>query len=109
MRLRRYLSFCFLSLVSRSQKFLDTIERARAVAEIRNLQVVQAAAQGNPDAEIEPDWRAASWFLERAYPKKWGRQERLELSGRNGEPINVAVDTKQALLEIIRKKTPKTE
>jgi hypothetical protein len=86
---------------------LDTIERARAVAEIRNLQIVQAAAQGGENND--PDWRAATWFLERAYPKKWGRQERLELSGRNGEPINVAIDTKQALLEIIRKKTPKAE
>ncbi len=87
--------------------FLDTIERARAVAEIRNVQIVQAAAQG--DGNKDPDWRAATWFLERAYPRKWGRHERVELSGSEGGPINVSVDTKQALLEIIREKAPKTE
>jgi len=88
-------------------EFLDTIERARAVAEIRNVQIVQAAAQG--DGNNDPDWRAATWFLERAYPRKWGRHERVELSGTEGGPINVSVDTKQALLEIIREKTPKAE
>ncbi len=96
-------------------EFLDTIERARAVAEIRNVQIVQAAAQGRPgnpqtgETEKDPDWRAATWFLERAYPRKWGRHERVELSGTEGGPINVSVDTKQALLEIIREKTPKAE
>lgn len=88
-------------------EFLDTVERARAVAEMRNIQIVQAAAQG--DGNKDPDWRAASWFLERAYPRKWGRHERVELSGSEGGPINVNVDTKQALLEIIREKAPKPE
>jgi hypothetical protein len=88
-------------------EFLDTIERARAAAEIRNLSIVQNAASGDPEKDKDPDWRAATWFLERAYPKKWGRHERLELSGTDGAPINVAIDTKQALLEIIREKAPK--
>ena len=90
-------------------EFLDTIERARSIAEIRNLQIVQTAAQGDVNANKDPDWRAATWFLERAYPKKWGRHERVELSGVEGAPINIAVDTKQALLEIIREKTLKSD
>lgn len=86
--------------------FLEAIERARAVAEMRNLQIIQAAAAGDGS---DPDWRAASWYLERAFPRKWGRHERVELSGSEGGPINVNVDTKQALLEIIREKSPKAE
>jgi hypothetical protein len=96
-------------------EFLDAIEKARAVAEMRNLQVVQQAGQGKPgnsetgEKGIEPDWRASAWFLERAYPKKWGRHERVELSGTDGQPINVAIDTKAALLEIIREKSKPSE
>lgn len=86
--------------------FLDTVERAKAVAEMRNVQIVQAAAMGDGS---DPDWRAASWYLERAFPRKWGRHERVELSGSEGGPINVSVDTKQALLEIIREKSPKEQ
>ena len=71
------------------------------------MQIVQAAAQGDAANEKDPDWRAATWFLERAYPRKWGRHERVELSGAEGGPINVSVDTKQALLDIIREKSPK--
>ena len=90
-------------------EFMDTIERAKSVAEIRNLQIVQSAAQGDVNAGKNPEWRAATWFLERAYPRKWGRHERVELSGADGAPINLAIDTKEALLEIIREKTLKTE
>ena len=90
-------------------EFMDTIERAKSVAEIRNLQIVQSAAQGDVNAGKDPEWRAATWFLERAYPRKWGRHERVELSGADGAPINLAIDTKEALLEIIREKTLKTE
>lgn len=28
-----------------------------------------------------PDWQAAAWRLERRLPKKWGREERIEMSG----------------------------
>ena len=90
-------------------EFLDTIEKAKSVAEIRNLQIIQTAAQGDVNTGKEPDWRAATWFLERAYPRKWGRHERVELSGANGSPINIAIDTKEALLEIIREKSIKSE
>jgi transposase len=92
--------------------FLDTVERAKAVAEMRNLQIIQAAAMGKPDDKEnpkDPDWKAAAWFLERGRQKSWGRHERVELSGTEGGPINVSVDTKQALLEIIREKQPKVE
>jgi len=85
--------------------FLDTIERARAVAEIRNVQIIQAAAQGD-GSEQEPDWRAASWFLERAYPRKWGKHERVELSGSEGGPIDITVNAKAKLLDFLNAKAP---
>lgn len=96
-------------------EFVEAIEKARSVAQMRNVQVIQQAAQGkagDPDKGIkgiEPDWRASAWYLERAFPKEYGRQERVELSGMDGGAINVAVDTKTALLEIIREKSKTAE
>ena len=46
----------------------DTIiQKAKAKAEIKYVSIVQNAANRN--------WRAAAWFLERKYPKRWGRKK----------------------------------
>jgi len=48
----------------------DTIiEKAEATAIIRNLTIIQLAAQKN--------WQAAAWFLERKDYKNWGRREQI--------------------------------
>lgn len=49
-------------------EFWDTLTRARALVETRNLSLIQQAAVD--------DWKAAAWFVERAYPSRWGRWER---------------------------------
>lgn len=54
--------------------FAFQTERARAAAEIRLVQTVQYAATGG-------DWRASSWLLERMYPDRFGRRERVSLDG----------------------------
>ena len=48
-------------------------KKARAESEgahIRNIR--RAADNGN--------WQASGWFLERSFPKKWGRRSALEVS-----------------------------
>ncbi|HZU76708.1 MAG TPA: hypothetical protein VFA70_08085 [Dehalococcoidia bacterium] len=47
-------------------EFAREVERARAEAEARMLLVVQTAARLH--------WQAAAWFLERAFPDRWGRR-----------------------------------
>jgi transposase len=76
----------------------DTVMKARAQAEMRNVLRIQKAA--------EDSWQAAAWWLERSQPKKWSKQTNVELSGVNGNPITVAVDTRAALLELL---TPKPD
>ena len=76
----------------------DTVMKARAQAEMRNVLRIQKAA--------DDSWQAAAWWLERSQPKKWSKQTNVELSGVNGSPINVAVDTRAALLELL---TPKPD
>jgi transposase len=71
----------------------DTVRKARAQAEMRNVLRIQKAA--------DDSWQAAAWWLERSQPKKWSKQTNVELSGVNGNPINVALDTRAALLELL--------
>lgn len=70
--------------------FLNAVEKARADASIRNLMVIQQAAQ-------EGNWQASAWYLERTNPKKWGRHETVEITGAEGGPIQVEVSAKETL------------
>lgn len=65
------------------RQFRDAVMRARVEAEARAVVVVQKAAL--------TDWRAASWWLERAFPDRWGRRQKLEHSGPQGGPIPAEV------------------
>ena len=47
-------------------EFQQRVKKAMAVAEHRNIMVIQKAAEKN--------WQAAAWFLERRNPKEYGRK-----------------------------------
>jgi transposase len=53
--------------------FLNAVHSAMAEAEMRDVQNIFNAAK--------TDWKASAWRLERKFPKKWGRQERLSDDG----------------------------
>lgn len=55
-------------------QFLQSVQRARSEAVLRNLALIQTAAQNG-------SWQAAAWYLERTNPRKWGRHETVELEG----------------------------
>jgi transposase len=65
-------------------EFVETVEKARADAEVRAVHAVQKAAN-------DGTWQAAAWFLERSHPQRWGRFQRTELSGPGGGPVQVDV------------------
>jgi transposase-like protein len=76
-------------------EFSEAVKRARAEAEVRNVSLINTAAR-------DPrHWTAAAWFLERSYPTKWGRQQKVELTGANGAPISLEVEAKQAIKELL--------
>lgn len=76
----------------RYARFSEDVDTARAAAIIRNVGIIQQAAQTN--------WQAAGWFLERTAPQHFGRQIRTELSGPDRGPIQVEV-TRDELIEEI--------
>ena len=53
--------------------FAAEVELALAEAEVRDIAVIEKAAQ--------TQWQAAAWRLERMHPDRFGRKERLEHSG----------------------------
>lgn len=60
--------------------FRDAVEKAEADAEARFLgQIAKAAADGT--------WTAAAWWLERRRHEDYRRREHLEMTGRDGGPI----------------------
>jgi transposase len=50
--------------------FSNAVEKAMAESEHRDLLVIAKASQ--------TDWKASAWRLERKYPKRWGRKDRLD-------------------------------
>jgi len=65
-------------------EFLEAIEKAQADAEARNVALIAKAAQ-------DGTWTAAAWWLERKYPERWGRKDRHEVTGKDGEPFSITV------------------
>lgn len=66
-------------------EIVQQVEEARALAVVRNVQVIQNAAKAGT-------WQAAAWWLERTLPGQYGRRVATELSGPGGGPVDVAVD-----------------
>lgn len=65
-------------------ELVEAIEKAEADAEQRAISVIERAAVGykDPDGKYHPgQWQAAAWRLERKFPDRWGRREKVEHSG----------------------------
>ncbi|TCW39174.1 hypothetical protein EDC32_102420 [Laceyella sacchari] len=54
------------------REFALAVEQALAEAEMRDLALIEQAAR-------DGKWQAAAWRLERRFPKRWGRQDYLDL------------------------------
>lgn len=78
----------------RYAKFSEDVDNARATAVVRNVSIIQQAAQTN--------WQAAGWWLERTAPQHFGRQMRTEVSGPNQGPVQVNVSRDELIEEITR-------
>ena len=63
--------------------FFNAVETARAQAQLRNVAIIQKAAN-------EGTWQAAAWFLERTNPRKWGRHETVEIGVADDRPVEVS-------------------
>lgn len=77
------------------QKLSDAVKRAMAESELRDLAVIDKAAQ-------QGAWQAAAWRLERKHADRWGRQATVQVqhSGAEGKPIEIA-DRSETLKKVL--------
>lgn len=66
----------------------ESIEKARAEATLRNLQIIQTSAQNG-------SWQASAWFLERTMPAMYGRRNYNEVTGANGGALQVEMSVEE--------------
>lgn len=99
------------------REFSDTIKKALAVGQMRDLAVIDKAANGydvqktrvvdGPDGKIttvetyrEFAWQAAAWRLERRFPRLWSRMERPEVEELPGSQDRPLMTLKRETIDI---------
>jgi hypothetical protein len=58
--------------------FRADVKKARAAGEAAALKVIHEA--------MPTSWQAAAWFLERHWPERWGRRDRIKAKIENDRP-----------------------
>lgn len=82
--------------------FSDSIEKALAEAEMRDVMTITQAS--------EEDWKAAAWRLERKHPQRWGRKviyqgderEKLALEKMKADLERIKTETSRQQYELAR-------
>lgn len=69
-------------------QFWQSVKKAENFAEAYFLQVIRKSAEGDAENGVKRNWQSAAWYLERKYPEKWGRKERLDIKGDIKQDIN---------------------
>ena len=73
--------------------YWEAIKKAEALAEMSGVNIIKTASLDT--------WTAAAWYLERKFPERWGRKDKLtqEISGKDGKPIEI--DSKALVLAML--------
>ena len=73
-----------IELVYIYSEFSEAVARARAEAEGAHIKNIRRAADNGT-------WQASAWFLERSFPKKWGKRSTLDIDAQGDEPIKFQI------------------
>lgn len=65
----------------RYQKFLEAVVKAEAESEKKKVGYIEKVAPY--------DWRAAAYLLEKRHKTRWEKRDKLELTGKDGEPVQL--------------------
>jgi len=73
-----------IEIVDMYMEFSEAVKKARAEAEGAHIRNIRRASDNGV-------WQASAWWLERSFPKKWGKRSSLEIGGEGGEPIKFQI------------------
>jgi hypothetical protein len=60
------------------REFWEAVKNAERFAEAYHVQNVRKAADGDLEHGVRPQWQASAWWLERKFPKRWGKIDRID-------------------------------
>ena len=72
----------FANWLKGHSEFAEAVKKAESDAEVRNVAIIQKAA--------DTTWQAAAWWLERKHKAEWS--SRVEQTGADGTPVKVIVE-----------------
>lgn len=67
------------------REFYNNIKKAEEGGENQLLQNIINAGK------LPQHWQANAWILERRHPDRWSKVDRQEITGKDGEPLNVKI------------------
>ena len=62
--------------------FLERVEQAEADGELRSMEIIDEVASGG-------NWLASAWKLERKYPQRFGKRERMDIGSDDDFKIEI--------------------
>jgi transposase-like protein len=65
------------------REFYEAVTQAEAKAVLRNIKIIQKAAETN--------WQAAAWWLERKFPEEFGRKDRINF-GTDEDGLKIVIE-----------------
>jgi hypothetical protein len=77
-------------------EFFFEVKKAKAVSEMKSLEVIRQASQ--------TQWQAAAWYLERTASDRWGKVTRTEITGADGGAIEINAEALNRKLEALMDK-----
>ncbi len=79
--------------------FCDELAVVEADGETQLAMLIGASARGK--APLGADWRAAGFLLERRFRRRWAQQQQVELTGAEGQPVQIQAVTPARARELI--------
>ena len=68
---------------SQAYQFCESVKKSISEARNRNVVFIQKHASNN--------WQAAAWYLERSDPEHWGKRDKVEMTGKDGEAMEMSI------------------
>lgn len=81
------------STTQAQRDFRDAVKEARSKRDQKYVRVIE-------DAAANGTWQAAAWFLERTNRSEYGRNESVEITGKDGGPVKQQVVGDQERAEV---------